>query len=152
MGVRRLISVTIAGATAVLALSFLLNTGGASSGHTCSALDKQFLQTAGSTMAEFAAIRSGAVTPWAAIREARTDARRIGSLAPTDPTLASARDLLRPMLLEYASGVAAQRRTGNGGTHMYRSYVFADAAHGVLVKGQPALSALGCDVSPLLSS
>ncbi len=122
--------------------------------HTCSAPDRQFIQAARTNMTALGIwadqYQSGDADGSDVVREARGAAKTVQGMGPTDPSLRQTRRLMVGMLTEYARAVQLQEHKGNAGPHMYRAYGLANYAHGVLEKAQPALSARGCDLSPLL--
>ena len=122
--------------------------------HTCSAPDRQFIQAARTNMTALGIwadqYQSGDADGSDVVREARGAAKTVHGMGPTDPSLQQTKRLMVGMLTEYAKAVQLQERKGNAGPHMYRAYGLANYAHGVLEKAQPALSARGCDLSPLL--
>ena len=158
MRFRRLTVATLACAALVLGVSVLLSSGRAQGGasHTCSAPDKQFIQTVRSNMDQLAywghELRTNDVTPGIVIQQVHSEAAQVAATGPTDPTLAITRSLLRTMLIEYSRGVYAKFHNGNAGVHMQLSYTLANSVHDQLVGAQAPLAARGCDVAPLLSA
>jgi hypothetical protein len=106
--------------------------------HTCSATDKQFLQTT--------ALNMNMLGYWSSNRAAA----RVDATDPTDPSLSQTRQIVRAMLSEYWRAVAASAHHREAGLHMMRAYGLANFAHDVLSQAEPALSSRGCDVSSLL--
>jgi len=155
---RRLTVATLACAALVLGVSVLLSNGRAqgSASHTCSAPDKQFIQTVRWNMDQLAywadELRSNGVAPGVAIKQARSEAAQVAATGPTDPTLAMTRNLVRTMLIEYSRGVYAKFHNGNAGVHMQLSYTLANSVHDQLVGAQGTLAGMGCDVAPLLTA
>ncbi len=146
---------TAAGLTLVVLVVMLV--GGrakAQAGHTCAATDRQFLSTAAVNVTALGLWGESYVRGELGAREvageALAAAARVGATAPRDPSLRLTRRLLAPMFTEYARAILAKARGGNAGAHMYRSYSFANFAHEVLARAEPALRSLGCDVTPLL--
>jgi len=155
---RRLTAVTLACAALVLGASVLLSSGRAQGGasHTCSAPDKQFIQTVRSNMDQLAywadELRTDDVAPAVVIEQTRSEADQIAATAPTDPTLAMTRKLMRTMLIEYSRGIYAKFHNGDAGVHMQLSYTLANSVHDQLVGAEGALAGMGCDVAPLLTA
>jgi hypothetical protein len=147
------------GLTAVL-LALAAVAGGctesrAAVGHSCGALDRQFIQTATVDMTALGVLadgyQSGAMTATEVVREARASAKRVTHTAPRDPSLRQAQRYIGAMFSEY--GDAVHRRAegkDDAGERMYRAYGLANFARDVLVQAQPALAEQGCDVGPLL--
>ena len=158
MRFRRLIAATLACAALVLGASVLLSNGRAQGGasHTCSALDKQFIQTLRSNMDQLAywadELRTNDVAPGVVIHQTRSEAEQIGATGPTDPTLAMTRSLVRTMMIEYSRGIYAKFHNGDAGVHMQLAYTLANSVHDQLVGAEAPLAARGCDVAPLLAS
>jgi hypothetical protein len=157
--VRRLLAATLACAAAVLGASFLLGSGRAQGGkvvHTCSAPDKQFLQTVRENMTQLGywsdALLNQDVSPRVVVQQARSEADQIGATSPDDPTLTTARTMLQTMLVQYGAAIRAKFHGGDAGVHMRLSYNLANQVHYLLVGAQPALAQHGCDVSPLITS
>lgn len=158
MRLRRLTVATLACAVLVLGVSVLLGSSSAqgSSSHTCSAPDKQFLQTVRANMDQLAywadALRTSDVAPGVVVQQARSEAAQVAATGPTDPTLAMAKNLVRTMLIEYSRAVYAKFHNGNAGVHIQLAYTLANAVHDQLIRVQAPLASRGCDVTPLLSS
>jgi len=155
---RRLTVATLACTALVLGASVLLSSGRAQGGtsHTCSAPDKQFIQTLRSNMDQLAywgdELRTNDVTPGVVIKQTRSEAAQVGATGPTDPTLAMTRNLVRTMLIEYSRGIYAKFHNGDAGVHMQLAYTLANSVHDQLVGAEAPLSARGCDVAPLLTA
>lgn len=157
---RRLIAATLACAGLVLGVSMLVGSGRAQPGdrltHTCSAADKQFLDTARSNLTQLGywsdSLLSAEVSPGVVVKQARSEADQVDATRPTDPTLDMTRNVLRQMFFQYARAVAARAHGRDAGVPMALSYTLANQAHDLLVQAQPALAAQGCDVTPLLES
>jgi hypothetical protein len=143
----------------VLGASFLLGSGRAQAGkvtHTCSAPDKQFLNTVRDNMTQLSywsdSLVNHDVAPRIVVQQARAEAAQIDATSPTDPTLSTTRSLLRTMLLQYGAAIYAKFHNGDAGVHMQLSYTLANQVHDQLVAAQPGLAAQGCDVAPLFES
>src|SRR5512133_2266275 len=105
--IRRLTAATLVCAALVLGVSMLIGAGHAAAGanppreHTCSAADKQFLQTVQSNMTQLGywsdSLLSGDATPAEVIKQTVSESRQIGATSPTDQSLMTARSLLRKM-------------------------------------------------------
>jgi hypothetical protein len=139
----------------------LVGAGHASAGstpreHTCSAADKQFLQTVQSNMTQLGywsdSLLSGDATPGIVIKQTGAESRQIGATSPTDSSLLTARSLLRKMFLEYGAAVHAKALGNSPGKHVRIAYTLANGVHDLLVGEQPQLVTLGCDVTPLLGA
>jgi hypothetical protein len=156
---RRLIAVTLACAVVVFVATVVVASGRAQAGsrkltHTCSVLDKQYLQTVSTNMEQLGywsdALVHDDVEPGVVIKQARSEAAQVDATRPTDPTLEQSRGLLRSMFLQYARAVSAKVRGGNAGLPMGSAYRLANDVHDLLVGAQPALASRGCDPAPLL--
>ena len=123
--------------------------------HTCSAPDKQFLQTVQMNMTQLeywsGELGDQDVAPSVVVQQARSEADQVDATRPMDPTLAMTRKLLRTMFREYAQAVYAKFHHGNAGVHMQLAYTLANTVHDELVGAQRPLASMGCDVTPLLS-
>lgn len=84
------------------------------------------------------------------VGQARSAAKIVRGMGPTDSSLRQTQRLLVGMLTEYARAVQIQDHHGNAGPHMYRAYGLANYAHSVLARARAPLLELGCDVGPLL--
>jgi hypothetical protein len=149
------IGLTAAGVLAVLLLALTLATSGRARPnmvHTCSATDRQFIETARTNMTALELwseqYQSGEATKDDLVGQARTAARIVRGSRPTDYSLQQTRRLVTGMLTEYAKAVQAKQR--DAGPHIYRAYGLANFAHTVLVRAQSPLAQLGCDIRPLL--
>jgi hypothetical protein len=122
--------------------------------HTCSATDRQFIETARTNMTALGLwseqYQSGEAGGEALVSQARAGAKIVRATGPTDSTLQQTKGLLAGMLTEYARAVQLQDHHGNAGPHMYRAYGLANYAHTVLTRAERPLFKLGCDISPLL--
>ena len=127
----------------------------AAAGHSCGALDKRFIQTAGINMTALGMLaedyQSGAMSAQDVVAQARDSAKRISFVTPRDPSLRRAQTLIDAMFQEYGDAVAHREKgKPDAGARMYRAYGLANFARDVLVQAQPALAKRGCDVTPLL--
>ena len=127
----------------------------AATGHSCGALDKRFIQTAGINMTALGMMaegyQSGALSPADVVEEANAAARRVTYVKPRDPSLRKAQTFIGAMFLEYGDAVSLQAKgKPDAGERMYRAYGLANFARDVLQQAQPALSERGCDVTTLL--
>lgn len=122
--------------------------------HTCSVTDRAFIQTTSLNIDMLGQwsqdLADGQALPDEVIAQTRAAALRVGDTAPTDPSLAQTRLIVRAMLSEYWRAVSAHARNRDAGVHMMRAYGLANFAHDVLTQARPALSSMGCDLSPLL--
>jgi hypothetical protein len=157
--IRRLIAATLACAAIVFVATVAVASTRAQAGqrqitHTCSALDKQYLQVVSSNMEQLGywsdSLVHGDVKPGVVVKQARSEAAVIDSMDPTDPTLAQSRTLLHGMFMQYARAIAARIHGGNAGVPMGDAYRLANSVHDLLAGAQPALAARGCDPAPLL--
>jgi hypothetical protein len=151
------IGLTAAGLLAVLTLALTLATSGRARPnvlHTCSATDRQFIETARTNMTALQLwseqYQSGEATKDDVAGQARTAAKIMRGTGPTDYSLQQTRRLVMGMLSEYAKAVQLHDRHRDAGPHMYRAYGLANFAHTVLVRARAPLAKLGCDVRPLL--
>ena len=123
-------------------------------GHTCTATDQNFIQTASVDMTGLGALtadyQSGQAEPKDVAQQAFDAAVRVQHTDPKDPSLKAAQRYLDAMFQEYGTAVTIQAKGGDAGERMYRAYGLANFAHDVLLQAQPALSQRGCDVAPLL--
>ena len=154
----RRIGLTAAGLLAMVTIALaLVTSGGARSNlaiHTCSATDRQFIETARTNMTALGLwsdqYESGDARGAELVKQARAGAKIVRATGPTDSSLQQTRRLLVGMLTEYARAVQLQDRHDNAGPHMYRAYGLANYAHTVLMRAEQPLSKLGCDIRPLL--
>lgn len=151
------IGLTAAGVLAVLLLALVHVTNGRArptTAHTCSATDRQFIETARTNMTALELwseqYQSGDASGKDVEGQARSASKIVRGTGPTDAALQRARLLVIGMLSEYAKAVQQQEHHRDAGPHVYRAYRLANFAHTVLVRAQAPLSHLGCDVSPLL--
>jgi len=146
-----------AGLLAVLTLALALATSGRARSnrvHTCSATDRQFIETARTNMTALELwseqYQSGDATGKDVESQARAAAKIMRGTGPTDYSLQQTRRLVTGMLSEYAKAVQLQERHRDAGPNVYRAYRLANFAHTTLVRAHNPLAQLGCDVSPLL--
>ena len=151
------IGLTAAGVLAVLVLALVHATNGRARptmAHTCSATDRQFIETARTNMTALELwseqYQSGDASGQDVEGQARSASKIVRGTGPTDAALQQARLLVIGMLSEYAKAVQQQEHHRDAGPHVYRAYRLANFAHTVLVRAQAPLTQLGCDVSPLL--
>jgi hypothetical protein len=157
---RRLIFATATCGVVVFGATFLVGSGRAQAGqrqvtHTCSATDKQFIQTVRSNLTQLAywsdALLHDDVAPGIVVKQAKAEAAQIDATRPGDPTLEQTRGLLRSMFTAYAHAVYAKTHRGNAGIPMHTAYTLANSVHFLLADAQPQLAARGCDPTVLLS-
>ena len=154
----RRIGLTAAGLLAMVTIALALVTSGRARPnlaiHTCSATDRQFIETARTNMTALGLwseqYESGDAGGAELVKQARAGARIVRATGPTDSSLQQTRRLLVSMLTEYARAVQLQDRHGDAGPHMYRAYGLANYAHTVLTRAEQPLAKLGCDIRPLL--
>ena len=151
------LGLTAAGVLAVLLLALVHVTNGRArpnTAHTCSATDRQFIETARTNMTALELwseqYQSGDASGKDVEGQARSASKIVRGTGPTDAALQQARLLVIGMLSEYAKAVQQQEHHRDAGPHVYRAYRLANFAHTVLVRAQAPLTQLGCDVSPLL--
>jgi len=123
-------------------------------GHTCTATDQKFIQTASVDVTALGAMtagyQSGEVEPKDVAQQAFDAAVRVQHVDPEDPSLKTAQRYLDAMFQEYGNAITIQAKGGDASERMYRAYGLANFAHDVLIQAQPALFKRGCDVAPLL--
>lgn len=154
----RRIGLTAAGLLAMVTIALALVTSGRArpnlAVHTCSATDRQFIETARTNMTALGLwseqYESGDAEGGEVVSQARAGAKIVHGTGPTDSSLQQTRGLLVGMLTEYAKAVQLQEKHGNAGPHMYRAYGLANYAHTVLARAERPLAQLGCDLRPLL--
>ena len=154
----RRIGLTAAGLLAMVTIALALVTSGRARPnlaiHTCSATDRQFIETARTNMTALGLwseqYESGDAGGAELVKQARAGAKILRATGPTDSSLQQTRRLLVGMLTEYARAVQLQDRHGDAGPHMYRAYGLANYAHSVLARAKMPMLKLGCDVRPLL--
>jgi citrate lyase gamma subunit len=154
----RRIGLTAAGLLAMVTIALALVTSGRARPnlaiHTCSATDRQFIETARTNMTALGLwseqYESGDAGGAELVKQARAGAKIVRATGPTDSSLQQTRRLLVSMLTEYARAVQLQDRHGDAGPHMYRAYGLANYAHTVLTRAEQPLAKLGCDIRPLL--
>jgi hypothetical protein len=153
----RLIVVTLLCATAVLGASTLAGKAGAQSrkvSHTCSAADRQFINTVSQNMFQLGywanELQSDSGTWREVVKQSIAESAQVEATRPTDPTLEKTRPLLQSMFHAYARAVRAKARGGNAGIPMGIAYQMANDVHDLLAAAQPALAGKGCDPTVLL--
>lgn len=157
VAVRRMITIALASAIAVLALTFALGRRSAPAAirHTCAPPDRQFLVAAHSNMAQLAfwsdQLAHGGATPSLVVSQARDEAEQVAAIHPVDPTLQGVRTLIDGVLQEYGNAIRAKAHGRSGDLHMRRSWRLAAEVQVLLGAVQPQLGSLGCDVTPLLA-
>jgi hypothetical protein len=148
----------IAAGLALFGAVILLSGGGrarsATIEHTCSATDRQFINTTQLNMTALGAwsddYRAGEATASEVIAEARKAATRVQTLQPSDPSLQKTKSLVAGMLTEYGRAMTAKTKEKDAAPHIYRAYGLANFAHDVLTDAAPELQKRGCDISGLL--
>ena len=157
MGVR--LGLTAAGLLVVVTIALALVTNGRARPnhlvHTCSATDRQFIETARTNMTALELwseqYQSGDASAEDVVGQAKTAAKIMRGTGPTDFSLRQSQRLVIGMLSEYAKGVQLhEQRSATPGPTMYRAYGLANFAHTVLLQAERPLDQLGCDVRPLL--
>jgi len=156
VGVR--LGLTAAGLLVVVTIALALVTNGRARPnhlvHTCSATDRQFIETARTNMTALELwseqYQSGDASAEDVVGQAKTAAKIMRGTGPTDYSLRQSRRLVIGMLSEYAKGVQLHERKRDAGPTMYRAYGLANFAHTVRLQAEQPLGRLGCDVQPLL--
>ena len=122
--------------------------------HTCTPVDRQFINTVQLNMASLGLwadeYKSGDMVAADVVQQAHNAATIVGDTTPIDPSLKTTRSLLNAMFNEYARAIQADAKHRDASQHLYRAYGLADFAHEVLVQAEPALKARGCDITALL--
>jgi len=122
--------------------------------HTCSATDRQFIDTAQTSMTGLGLMadqfQQGMGSPKDVASAASLAARNVKATDPSDYSLRHIQTLMGAMFTEYARAMNAEAKHKDAGPHIQRSYGLANFAHDVLVQAEPGLKARGCDLSPLL--
>jgi hypothetical protein len=156
MGVRRL-GLTAAGLLVIVTVALALVTNGRAKPnlvHTCSATDRQFIETARTNMTALELwseqYQSGDASAEDVVGQAHAAEKMMRATGPTDFSLRQTQRLVIGMLTEYAKGVQIHERHRDAGPHMFRAYGLANFAHNVLLRAQEPLAKLGCEVQPLL--
>ena len=156
MGVRRL-GLSAAGLLVIVTVALALVTNGRAKPnlvHTCSATDRQFIETARTNMTALELwseqYQSGDASAEDVVGQAHAASKIMRGTGPTDFSLRQTQRLVSGMLNEYAKGVQIHEKHRDAGPTMYRAYGLANYAHIVLLRNQRPLAKLGCDVTPLL--
>ena len=122
--------------------------------HTCSATDRQFINTAQLNMAALGSLSQdylhGNAKADDVILETQSAIDGLRNTGPSDPSLSKTRAILRAMFTEYGRAIRADKHHADAGKYIYRAYGLANFAHDVLAQAEPALAKRGCDVSSLL--
>jgi hypothetical protein len=154
--VRRL-GLTAAGLLVIVTIALALVTNGRAKPdltHTCSATDRQFIETARTNMTALELwseqYQSGDASAGDLVGQAHAAAKIMRGTGPTDFSLRQTQRLVVGMLNEYAKSVQLHERKRDAGPTMYRAYGLANFAHAVLLRNQRPLARLGCDIRPLL--
>ena len=151
------IGLSAAALVLAFAIGFAMHGGGTAhaTGHTCSATDKRFIETASTNMTALGVwadgYKTGEIGAAEVVKEARDAAKRVDYVKPHDPSLKLSQRLIGSMFREYGQAVAlgAKAKT-SAGEHMNRAYGLAGFARQVLTQAKPALAKRGCSVDPLL--
>ena len=153
----RRLGLTAAGLLVIVTVALSLATSGRAKPsvvHTCSATDRQFIETARTNMTAIELWseqnQSGDASDSDVVDQAHSAAKIMRGTGPTDYSLRQTQRLVVGMLTEYARGMQAHEKHRDAGPHMYRAYGLANFAHTVLMRAQQPLAGLGCDVRPLL--
>jgi hypothetical protein len=160
MELRRLSAATLALSALVFGGSILVGQGRAQAGsqptYVCSAADKQFIATVSSNMTQLGywsdSLSTGDATPALVIKQSKAEAAQVYATRPTDPSLFTARSLLRKMFLEYGAAVKTKALGGSPGDHVRNAYTLANGVHELLLQAQPGMTAQGCNLAPLLQA
>ncbi len=137
----RKLGITAAVLLLVLGLGFAVLGGGAerAEAHSCSAVDKRFIQTASTNMDALSVwsegYRKGEIGAEEVAMEAEDAAKRVGYVKPLDPALKQSQELIDGMFREYSRAVTlAAKERDRAGLHMQRSYGLANFARDVLLQ------------------
>ena len=137
--------------------TFMLFVGGnghAQIAHTCSATDRQFIDTAQLNMAALGSIAEdylhGDAKANEVLQTTSDSLKAIEGTGPSDPSLSKTRAILSAMFAEYAKAIHADAKHKDTGKYIYRAYGLANFAHDVLAQAKGPLKQRGCDVTPLL--
>ncbi|HZS23356.1 MAG TPA: hypothetical protein VFA30_00085 [Gaiellaceae bacterium] len=157
---KRLTAATLATSALVFGASVLVGSSRASGiarpAYTCTAADRQFIQTVSSNMFQLSywsdALTSQDADADTVATQAKAEAGQIGATRPVDRTLGATRALLQSMFMEYSKAVGASASGKDGSAHMKNAWRFAADSQHLLAGAKNGLAAKGCDVSPLLSS
>ena len=152
------LGLTAAGLLVAVTIALVLVTNGRARPnhlvHTCSATDRQFIETARTNMTAqqlwSEQYQSGDASAEDVVGQAHGASKIMRGTGPTDFSLRQTQRLVIGMLNEYAKGVQIHEKHRDAGPEMYRAYGLANFAHTVLLKAQRPLGQLGCDVGPLL--
>jgi hypothetical protein len=122
--------------------------------HTCSPVDRQFIDVAQLNMASLSSSAEdflhGDSKAQSVIATAGTALQNVSGTHPEDPSLLKTRAILGAMFVEYRKAITADAKHGDPGKYIYRAYGLANFAHDVLSQAEQPLRERGCDVSPLL--
>ena len=122
--------------------------------HTCSATDRQFIDTAQTSMTGLGLMsdqfQQGMGSPKDVASAAAVAATQRQGDRAERLLVAQIQKLMGGMFSEYAKAMTAEAKHKDAGPHIQRSYGLANFAHNVLVQAEPGLKARGCDVTPLL--
>lgn len=133
---------------------FVGGTGQAQVVHTCSPVDRQFIDVAQLNMASLSSAAEdflhGDAKADSVISAADTSLQNVEATHPEDPSLAKTRAILNAMFTEYAKAIKADKTHKDPGKYIYRAYGLANFAHDVLAGAKSPLRARGCDVSSLM--
>ena len=151
------IGLSAAALVLAFAIGFAMHGGGTAhaTGHTCSATDKRFIETASTNMTALGmwadGYKTGEIGASEVVKESRDAAKRVEYVKPHDPSLKLSQRLIGSMFREYGQAVAlAAKAKTSAGEHMNRAYGLAGFARQVLTEAKPALAKRGCSVDPLL--
>ena len=151
------IGLSAAALVLAFAIGFAMHGGGTAraQGHSCSATDKRFIETASTNMTALGVwadgYKTGDIGAAEVVKEARDAAKRVDYVKPLDPSLKLSQRLIGSMFREYGQAVAlAAKAKTSAGEHMNRAYGLAGFARQVLTEAKPALAKRGCSVDPLL--
>jgi hypothetical protein len=122
--------------------------------HTCSPVDRQFIDVAQLNMASLSSAAEdflhGEAKAGSVIDTTNVALQNVKGTHPEDPSLAKTRAILSAMFVEYGKAIHADSKHKDPGEYIYRAYGLANFAHDVLSQAQQPLKQRGCDVSPLL--
>jgi hypothetical protein len=122
--------------------------------HTCSATDRQFLDTAQTSMTALGLMadqfQQGMSSPKEVATQAQLAATNVKATEPSDYSLRQIQTLMAGMFIEYSRAMTAEAKHKDAAPHIQRSYGLANFAHNVLENAAPGLARRGCDVKSLL--
>jgi len=133
---------------------FVGPTGKAQIAHTCSPMDRQFIDVAQLNLVAVSSSADdflhGSAKAGSVIDTTETSRANVMATHPEDPSLSQTRGILSAMFTEYARAIKADQHHQDPGKHIFQAYSLANYAHDILSRAQAPLARRGCDISPLL--